>query len=133
MFPGLASTPKNSCLFRAVESLSSSPARPSKPSNGLSSDTCRALANLPAVIVFRPAPSTWHGSVGSLLKNPHLNISKLATASPSLREKYFPDSLDLYFHILPAPASSKTDTRKRSIKRRVRSWESMMLGQVWSS
>jgi hypothetical protein len=33
-------------------------------------------------------------SVGSLLKSPDLNISRLATAKPSLREKTLPDSFD---------------------------------------
>ena len=129
----LASTPKKSWLLSASESRINNPARPSIPASGFCSECCIPLASTSAVTFLSPAPSTWHGSVGSLLKRPDLNISKLATAKPSLREKTLPDSFDRYDHLFPEPASSRTETTNKSIKRRVRSCASMRLGQDWRS
>lgn len=135
ILPGRASTPKSSWLFSASESRCKSPARPSNPASGFCSECCIPFARSSTVTFFNPAPSTWHGSVGSLLNKPVLNISRLATARPSLREKTFPDSLDLYVHLFPAPASSKTDIKNRSINLLVRSVGSIVLGhdcRSWS-
>ena len=63
----------------------------------------------------RSAPSTRYGCLESLEKRPDSNICTLATPSPSERVKVCPDASSLYFHALPAPASRRTETTKRSI------------------
>lgn len=133
IFPGRASTPKKSWWFSASAKRASNPARPSIPASGFDSECCIPFASFSSVSFLRPAPSTWQGSVGSLLKRPDLNISRLATAKPSLRAYTLPDCLDLYDHLAPAPASRSTETTNRSMRRRVRSCESMVLGQDWRS
>lgn len=62
-------------------------------------------------------PSTRWGWLSSPEKKPSSNIWKLATPSPSERlySSVVPGSL--YFHTLPAPASKRTETRKRSMRR----------------
>lgn len=133
MLPGLPPRPQMSELSNACPSRVIKPALPSRPMIGFASDTCRPIPNFSIVSVLRPAASTWHGSTGLLLKYPALNISKLAIANPSLRRYVFPDSFDLYDHFVPAPASKRTETRKRSMSRRVLSWLSIDEGQAASN
>jgi len=135
MLPGLPSAPKNWGLeVSALLRLKSRAARPSSPVMGLDSVTCIAVAVRSAVIFAKPAtgnkktslpelsgdlrfghpPSTRQGWPSTPLKNPSWNIWALATPSPSDRLKILLVVGSVYFHRLPAPASSRTETRKRS-------------------
>jgi hypothetical protein len=130
MFPGLASAPNNEWLRRAFARRIKRFVRPSKPAIGFASVTCSALAIVSTVRVFNPSASTWHGCVVLLLNIPDLNISRLAIANPSDLRYVRPFSLLLYDHELPAPASRRTETRKRSSNRRHRSEESTSFPQL---
>ena len=85
IFPGRPSFPKYSRLFKASANLDIKPARPSRPATGLLSEACSPLASCCADICLSPILSTWQGTVELLLNIPALNISRLATARPSLR------------------------------------------------
>lgn len=128
MFPGRAVAPKSCWFSKACPSRIMTPALPSSPLMGLFSDTCRPFASLSMLSLFRPTASTWQGWLSSPLNMPAVNISKLATATPSLRRYIRPDCLLLYCHLAPAPASSRTETVNRSSKRRVRSGPSIADG-----
>ncbi len=94
ILPGLPSGPKSSLLAIASDNLISKPARPWRPAIGLSSETCMPFSRDFKLTFFNPSLSTLWGSPGSLLKAPVLNISRLATASPSLLRYTLADSLD---------------------------------------
>lgn len=130
MFPGLESAPNREGFRKALASFTSKPVLPAKPAMGFCSVTCKPELIISTVNLDSPSASTWCGCSGLLLKVPALNISKLAIAKPSLLLYVRPFSILLYFHEVPAPASRRTDTRKRSRIRRVRSEGSTSLGQL---
>jgi hypothetical protein len=73
------------------------------------------------------APSTRYGCAPSPENSPSQNMRTLATPRPSLRVKRAPPPApsSAYAQASPAPASRRTDTRKRSSRRRVTSASSV--------
>lgn len=130
ILPGLALNPNRSVFLKALPSLINKPVRPANPAIGLSSVTCSPELMMSKVNLDRASASTWCGWAASLLNLPALNISRLATARPSLLLYVRPLSTLLYFHEVPAPASSSTETRKRSRILRHRSDGSTEAGQL---
>jgi hypothetical protein len=95
-------------------SLRSSAARPSSPSNGFSALTWNPAAMSSAVTSASRAASARKGCVGSDEKSPASNILRLATPSPSDREKASPVAASWKRQEAPAPASKSTLTMARS-------------------
>lgn len=64
-------------------------------------------------------------TLSAVPKAPSRKQYRLATAIPSLLSKRRPVLASVYPHVSPAPASSRTETKKRSIKRRQHSTSSV--------
>lgn len=96
-------------------------ALPSRPSMGLSSGcTCMAMARASGLSLCRPSAVTI-SAASPLPNSPLWNMSSEATARPSERAILRPVLASSYFHWVPAPASSRTETTKRSTRRRAAS------------
>lgn len=98
---------------------------PAPPSSAAPTPSLTPLSQSPTYTSSLHSPSTTgtpslSHSFSSLNFLP-MNIYKLATAIPSLRSYTLSVPGSRYRHASPAPASSSTETKKRSIKQRVSS------------
>ena len=135
--PGRPEGPKISCKFiKDSPSLRRISARAATPIMGLLSSTWSPRDKMSTLIFRKASPSTSqpisHRNKSKRLpltvcltdeswpaKSPFKNMCRAATAIPSLRFRVRPLWASLNFQKSPAPASKRTETKKRSISLRV--------------